>query len=109
VARNKRVTGYIDETMGPDWDAYVKHLGVSESAAVEWAVRAEILRFKGENTKEKMLEQIVEILTRQEGMLGLLQREKWTQIAAPDGRVEVRMKLDDADLASVLAALAVRA
>lgn len=115
MAKTKRVTGYIGPDLESDWVEYVAHLGISESAALEWAIKSEIRRHKGENSKERMLaqhsadhEEIISLLRQMQQTLQLLHKEKWTQIAAPDGRIEVKMKLDDADLASVLAALAVR-
>ena len=51
ATEKKRVTGYIGQEIESDWKAYVEHLGISESAALEWAIRAELRRFKGENTR----------------------------------------------------------
>lgn len=105
ATNKKRVTGYIGPELESDWKAYVDHLGVSESAALEWAIRAEIRRFKGENTKERLLEKIVEMLRHQGAQVDMLHTERWTQIAAPDGRVQVQIKLDDSDMERVLMAI----
>lgn len=109
MATNKtRVTGYIGADLLEDWKAYVDHLGISESAALEWALKAEIRRFKGENTKERMLEQIVEMLRHQGAQVDMLHTERWSQMAPLDGRIQVQMKLDDSDMERMLQAVATR-
>lgn len=108
----KRVTGYIGPDLESDWAEYVAHLGVSESAALEWAIKSEIRRHKGENSKERMLaqhsadhEEIINLLRQMQQTLQLLHAEKWTQVAPPDGRVQVLIKLDDGDLERLLQAV----
>lgn len=112
MARTKRVTGYIGPDLEQAWSEYVANLGISESAAVEWAIRAEIRRHTGENSKERMLEQhsaslgeILDILHQMQRTLQMLHAEKWTQIAPGDGRVQVSIKLDDGDLRRLLQAV----
>jgi hypothetical protein len=111
----KRVTGYIGSEIEADWAEYVAHLGVSESAALEWAIKSEIRRHKGENSKERMLaqhsadhEEIISLLRQMQQTLQLLQREKWTQIAAPDGKISLTISLDPNDMDRLLQAVKAR-
>ncbi len=101
----KRVTGYIGPEIEADWAAYVAHLGISESAALEWAIRAEIRRFQGENSKERMLEQIIDMLKHQGAQVDNLHVERWTQMAPPDGKIQIQIKMDDGDLDRVIKAI----
>jgi len=84
----KRVTGYIGPELETDWAAYVEHLGISESAALEWAIRAEIRRFRGENSKERMLEHLSESMGHQMRKTDMLLLLAW-QAAAGGGEVKV--------------------
>jgi ribosomal protein S9 len=74
----KRITGYTtDEQLVSDWAAYVEHLGVSESASVEWVIRDQIRRWQGENSKENMLAELLKITARIESKLDITLLTVW--------------------------------
>jgi predicted transcriptional regulator len=90
----------------PRLEALAAHRGQSISAAIGDAVRDAILQFEGGNTKDAKLDRIAAQLDAFQRTLELLHIEKWSQMAPPDGRVNVGIKLDDTDLERVLQAIA---
>jgi predicted transcriptional regulator len=89
----------------PRLEALAAHRGQSISAAIGDAVRDAILQFEGGNTKDAKLDRIAAQLDAFQRTLELLHIEKWAQMAPPDGRVNVGIKLDDTDLERVLQAI----
>lgn len=77
-----------------------------------WLVDDEWRRIVEHNTKEDRLTRIEAALESVQQQLGdmrrvleLLQTERWTQIAAPDGRINVTISLDPADMERLLQAV----
>lgn len=67
-----------------------------------WLVDDEWRRIADHNTKEDRLTRIEAALETMQAqladmrrMLEMLQREKWTQVAAPDGKISIRVELDE--------------
>ena len=77
-----------------------------------WLVDDEWRRIVEHNTKEDRLTRIEAALETVQNQLDdmrrileMLQTERWTQIAAPDGRVSVTISLDPNDMERLLSAI----
>jgi plasmid stability protein len=99
----------LPNDMRPRLEALAAHRGQSMSAAVGDAVRDAILRFEGGDTKDVKIDRLLALVAEQQKQLEalrrsleLLQAEKWSQMAPPDGKILVRFELDDAQLERVL-------
>ena len=93
IIKNKRETDNVTRTMA-------------------WLVDDEWRRIVEHNTKEDRLTRIEAALetmqaqlTDMRRVLELLQTERWTQIAAPDGKVSVTISLDPSDMDRLLQAV----
>jgi hypothetical protein len=93
IIKNKRETDNVTRTMA-------------------WLVDDEWRRIVEHNTKEDRLTRIEAALetmqaqlTDMRRVLELLQTERWTQIAAPDGKVSVTISLDPNDMERLLQAV----
>lgn len=92
----------------PRLEALAAHREQSISAAIGDAVRDAILRFEAGDTKDAKLDRIEAKVDNLERQNEMLQAEKWTQIAAPNGRVQVAIKLDDSDMDRLVQAVKAR-
>lgn len=110
--KTKRVTVYLT-------DAQVERLEIikakretdTDTRTMSWLVDDEWRRIVDHNTKEDRLTRIeaaLETMQKQlddmRRVLELLQTERWTQIAAPDGKISVTISLDPNDMERLLQA-----
>ncbi len=111
--KEKRVTVYLS-------DEQVKRLEIikakrqtdTDTRTMSWLVDDEWRRIVDHNTKDDRLTRIeaaLEVMQKQlddmRRVLELLQTERWTQIAAPDGKINVTISLDPNDMERLLAAV----
>ena len=92
-----------------------KHETDNFTRTMGWLVDDEWRRIVDHNTKEDRLTRIeaaLETMQKQlddmRRVLELLQTERWTQIAAPDGKISVTISLDPNDMERLLQAVKAR-
>jgi predicted transcriptional regulator len=99
----------LPNELRPRLEALAAHRGQSLSACIGDAVRDAILRFEGADTKDTKLDRTLAELAELRRLLDMLHAEKWTQMAPPDGKVYVQVKLDDGDLERLSKAIVTKA
>lgn len=111
--KTKRVTVYLTDAQVERLEAIkTKRETDNYTRTFSWLVDDEWRRIVEHNTKEDRLTRIeaaLETVQKQlddmRRILELLQTERWTQIAAPDGRINVTISLDPSDMERLLQAV----
>lgn len=109
----KRVTVYLTDVQKERLDAIKEKRGTDNlTRTMTWLVDDEWRRIVDHNTKEDRLTRIEAALEAVQAQLAdmrrvleLLQTERWTQIAAPDGKINVTISLDPTDMERLLQAV----
>ena len=100
----KRETDNFTRTMGwlvdDEWRRIVEH-NTKEDRLTRIEAALEAMQRQNDATREAMQRQLDDMRR----ILELLQTERWTQIAAPDGRINVTISLDPADMERLLQAV----
>lgn len=111
--KTKRVTVYLTDVQVERLEIIKKRRQTdTDTRTMSWLVDDEWRRIVDHNTKDDRLTRIeaaLEVMQKQlddmRRVLELLQTERWTQIAAPDGKVSVTISLDPNDMERLLAAV----
>ena len=111
--KTKRVTVYLTDAQLERLEAIkAKRETDNYTRTMSWLVDDEWRRILEHDTKEDRLTRIEAALetmqaqlTDMRRVLELLQTERWTQIAAPDGKVSVTISLDPSDMDRLLQAV----
>lgn len=109
----KPYTVYLTDTQKERVERIQQRRGTDNfTRTMGWLVDDEWRRIVEHNTKDDRLARIEAALESVQQQLGdmrrileLLQTERWTQIAAPDGRINVTISLDPADMERLLQAV----